>query len=574
MTFRKFEIANKKLRNNNFNQSIKLYEELINSCPFYPFYYKNLAEAYESINKGLKSYINLVQASILLGDKESLEEANIHKLWSRKIASTKDLNSDKALVIVPVYNSFSTIEKSLSSVFNQTHKSILVVAIDDGSSDESVSLLKKLKKKYSNLIVLISPVNQGTYSSINLVLRIFSKLDFSYFCIHGADDLMHKSKIELQIRSICNNNYLGSIAGYKRISIDGKCLGYQEIGHSMVVYKKEVFEKIGYYDDTRFGGDSEYISRFKSKFGTQKLNLIKKPLTEAYYGINNISHAITDKSEIRKAYADSFKIKHKLMKKSDNWYMSYQFSNNFVEYSKKKYYGSRIICGVATIESRSSALFDMVNSILNQVDKLIIYQNGYKKINDFLNHEKIEVISSIDTGSDMGDAGKYYCVDNYDNCYYLSLDDDLIYPPDYVENLIQGLNYYNNEVILSYHGRTLKPDAHCYYKDYQEYFRCLGALKEDRFVHFGGTGVMGFHTSAFNVKYEMLKKANMADIWIGLLARKQLLPIVVRKHAIGWIKCNDKVNLNETIYKKYEHNHGFQNKLLVGFETNIIIEYK
>ncbi|WP_201580705.1 hypothetical protein [Psychrobacter glacincola] len=78
--------------------------------------------------------------------------------------------------------------------------------------------------------------------------------------------------------------------------------------------QKAVFEKIGYYDDTRFGGDSEYISRFKSKFGTQKLHLIKKPLTEAYYGVNNISHAIADKSEIRKAYADGFKIKHKLMK--------------------------------------------------------------------------------------------------------------------------------------------------------------------------------------------------------------------------------------------------------------------
>lgn len=575
MTTDKFKLANLNLRNGDFNQAIELYKGLINVSPLYPFYYTNLSYAYKSINEGFKSYLSLVQAAILLGDKSFLRRENLEMLWNELMVGFKDIKEVQTLVIVSVYNSYLTVEQSLLSVLNQTCRDILVVAIDDGSNDQSIRVLKELETQYQNLLIFISPVNQGTYSSINLILNVFFDLRFNYFCIHGADDIMNNHKIELQIQPILDNGFLASAAGYKRISrVNNKCLGYQEIGHSMVIYKKKVLEEIGYYDNTRFGGDSEYLSRFKSKFGVQKLYLVKKPLTLAYYGVNNLSYGIRDKSVLRELYSDSFKAKHKIMTRKRNWYLENQFSKEFSEYNQKRYYGSRVICGVATIESRLSALPDMVGSILAQIDKLIVYQNGYKKITNFLNHEKIEVISSLDTGSDMGDAGKFYKIGRYDNCYYFSLDDDLIYPPNYVDNLIKGLNYYNNEVILSYHGRTLRSDACCYYKDYQEYFRCLGSLDNDRFVHFGGTGVMGFHTSVFKVRYEMLKKANMADIWIGLIARKQNIPIVVRQHAKGWINYNNKVKNEDTIYKMYENNHVYQNSLLVDFDSSIIIEYK
>jgi hypothetical protein len=114
---------------------------------------------------------------------------------------------------------------------------------------------------------------------------------------------------------------------------------------------------------------------------------------------------------------------------------------------------------------------------------------------DFLNNGKIEVYSSIDTGIDMGDAGKFYKVQEYDNSYYLSIDDDLIYPSDYVSNIINNLNKYNNDVIISHHGRTLKPDAKSYYNDAIIKLKCLNLVNNYQEVQFGGTGVMGFHTN-------------------------------------------------------------------------------
>ena len=85
-------------------------------------------------------------------------------------------------------------------------------------------------------------------------------------------------------------------------------------------------------------------------------------------------------------------------------------------------YNKLVVCGIATTINRKDGLKQSVESILNQVNKLIVYQNGYKEIFDFLNNPKIEVISSLDTHIDMGDAGKYYKLSDYKNCYYFSIE--------------------------------------------------------------------------------------------------------------------------------------------------------
>ena len=232
----------------------------------------------------------------------------------------------------------------------------------------------------------------------------------------------------------------------------------------------------------------------------------------------------------------------------------------------------KIICGLATVIGREEALKDTVLSIINQVDKLIIYQNGYKQIFDYLNNEKIEVYSSIDTGIDMGDAGKFYKLSDYTNNYYLSIDDDLIYPTDYVSNIIDNLKNYNNSVIITHHGRILKINALSYYKDSKLKLRCLDNVESHQAVHFPGTGVMGFHTSKVKITFNYFKIPNMGDIWVGLYARENSVPIIVAPHKTGWIKHSDKFNLNNTIYSTSINNDDIQNKLIINFNKSLIIE--
>jgi hypothetical protein len=234
----------------------------------------------------------------------------------------------------------------------------------------------------------------------------------------------------------------------------------------------------------------------------------------------------------------------------------------------------RIICGIATIKGREDALKETVHSIINQVDKLIVYQNGYKEIFNFLKNSKIEVYSSLDTGIDMGDAAKFYKLSEYKNDYYFSIDDDLIYPSDYVKKSLDVLKKYKNEIIVTYHGRTLIENAKSYYKDAKVKYKCLDDVSNYDFVHFGGTGVMAFHTSFVKVQFNYFKHPNMADIWVGLFARENNIPILVIPHYENWIRYSDKFDANDTIYNNHTGNSIIQDSLILNFNKKEIIKYK
>lgn len=59
----------------------------------------------------------------------------------------------KTSVIIPVYNTSVYIEECMNSVFCQTQKEIEVIAINDGSTDNSLEILLRLQEKHPELIV-------------------------------------------------------------------------------------------------------------------------------------------------------------------------------------------------------------------------------------------------------------------------------------------------------------------------------------------------------------------------------------------------------------------------------------
>ena len=63
-------------------------------------------------------------------------------------------------VIIPVYNVEKYIKQCLDSCLNQTDKSIEFICINDGSTDNSLSILKEYQKTDSR-IKIINQNNQG-----------------------------------------------------------------------------------------------------------------------------------------------------------------------------------------------------------------------------------------------------------------------------------------------------------------------------------------------------------------------------------------------------------------------------
>ena len=66
-------------------------------------------------------------------------------------------------VIMPCYNAQAFVEQAVQSVLEQKHVSVELIAVDDGSDDDSPRLLESLAAKYSQQIKFFTQENQGPY---------------------------------------------------------------------------------------------------------------------------------------------------------------------------------------------------------------------------------------------------------------------------------------------------------------------------------------------------------------------------------------------------------------------------
>lgn len=76
----------------------------------------------------------------------------------------------KISVIIPVYNMSQYVGECLDSIVQQTLKEIEVIMVDDGSTDDSLSILKKYADIYDNFVVIMQE-NQGAGSARNKGIR-------------------------------------------------------------------------------------------------------------------------------------------------------------------------------------------------------------------------------------------------------------------------------------------------------------------------------------------------------------------------------------------------------------------
>lgn len=64
-------------------------------------------------------------------------------------------------IVVPVYNTEKYLDKCISSILNQTFTDFELILVNDGSTDNSIDILKKYKNIDSR-VVIIDKKNEGS----------------------------------------------------------------------------------------------------------------------------------------------------------------------------------------------------------------------------------------------------------------------------------------------------------------------------------------------------------------------------------------------------------------------------
>lgn len=108
------------------------------------------------------------------------------------------MNSPLVSIIVPVYNTEKYVSECLNSLIQQSYAHIEIIAVDDGSMDNSLKVLNDISAKDSRLKVF-SQLNQGVSATRNLAL---SKAVGEYVMFVDADDWIDLSTIEECLQAI------------------------------------------------------------------------------------------------------------------------------------------------------------------------------------------------------------------------------------------------------------------------------------------------------------------------------------------------------------------------------------
>ena len=124
---------------------------------------------------------------------------------------------EKVTIIIPVYNSEKYIERCLDSIRNESYKNIEVIALNDGSKDKSLKLLKDYKKKYKDFnLKIIDKENEGIAKTRN---RGIEEATGDYIMFMDNDDYIDKDYVKHFMNAKDKETDI-VIGGYKRVSDD------------------------------------------------------------------------------------------------------------------------------------------------------------------------------------------------------------------------------------------------------------------------------------------------------------------------------------------------------------------
>lgn len=201
-------------------------------------------------------------------------------------------------VLMTVFNNEKFILQSINSIINQKFQNYKLIIINDGSYDQTIHILRKIKNK--NIQIFNLKKNIGRTKALNFGL---TKCKSKYIAILDSDDLSHASRLKIQFDYLENNPDVDLVYSYvKWINEDGNFISKSNnfkknisniifeniICHSTIMFRSIILKKIGNYPNSFiYAQDYAFCLKVYKYF---KISLIKKNLCFIRSHKNNMTN--------------------------------------------------------------------------------------------------------------------------------------------------------------------------------------------------------------------------------------------------------------------------------------------
>ncbi len=197
------------------------------------------------------------------------------------------LNDGLVSIITPTYNSANTIADTIESVINQSYLQWQMIIVDDGSTDDTVNIVKKWQTVDERILLMQLNSNRGAAIARNKAIQFAIG---RYIAFLDSDDRWKTDKLLKQINFMRSNKAVLSFTGYEKIDDNGAYIGY--VGaHSTVSYKallkSNVIGCLTAIYDTKYIG-KVYMPEIRTRQDYGLWLDILKNHTVVAYGLNEI----------------------------------------------------------------------------------------------------------------------------------------------------------------------------------------------------------------------------------------------------------------------------------------------
>lgn len=166
----------------------------------------------------------------------------------------------KVSVIMSVYNGETYLKEAIESILNQTFNDFEFIICDDGSTDNSISIINNYKEQDHRIIALVNKNNLGLAASLNKCLEHSTG---EYIARMDCDDIANNERLTKQVDYLDKNNDLAFVGtavnlfdddgvwgerGGLRLSLSKiEVFRFQPISHPTTMIRKHILEVVGGY---------------------------------------------------------------------------------------------------------------------------------------------------------------------------------------------------------------------------------------------------------------------------------------------------------------------------------------